>query len=54
MSKVSCEDCYEAEAQIVYLVYNTQWSSCFNCLKSAINDTLTKRVMLKAVDEAED
>jgi hypothetical protein len=54
MAKILCEDCYEVEAQIVYLVRSTQWSSCFKCLKYAITDTESKRLMLMAVDETED
>jgi hypothetical protein len=54
MSRVLCEDCYEVEAEIVYLVYNAQWSSCLACLKYAITDTESKRIMLKAVEEAEE
>jgi hypothetical protein len=54
MAKVLCEDCYEVEAQIVYLVLSTQWSSCFDCLKLSMNDSECKRVMLLTVDDAED
>lgn len=54
MAKVNCEDCYEVEAQIVYLVRNVEWRSCFECLTEAVKDKECQRVMLMAVDEAED
>jgi hypothetical protein len=54
MSKITCEDCYEAEAQITYLIGNTDWASCFECLKHAITDKDSIRLMAQAVPESED
>ena len=56
MNKVLCEDCYEAEAEITYLigVYKTEWSSCLACLSQSIQSKLTHKIMRQAVADSED
>ena len=54
MTKIACEDCNETEAQITYLIGNTDWSSCFECLKYAIKDSDSTRLMSQGVPESED
>ena len=54
MSKITCEDCNEVEAQITYLIGNTDWSSCFECLKHAIKDSDSQRLMRQGVADSED
>lgn len=54
MNKAFCEDCNEVDAQITYLIGNTDWSSCFECLKYAIEDDQSQRLMLQGVPESQD
>jgi protein-arginine kinase activator protein McsA len=49
--KINCETCDKVEAQITYRIRNTEWSECFACLKVAITDKESARLMLQGVDD---
>lgn len=51
--RINCEDCNKVEAQITYGIRAAQWSSCFECLKVAITDRESVRLMIQAVPDTQ-